>query len=367
MKWSWKLGRLAGIDVYVHATFFLLIAWIGLSYWRLEGTLAAVLGGISFILALFACVVLHELGHALTARRYGIRTRNITLLPIGGVAALERMPEDPRQEITVALAGPAVNLVIAAGLWLWLSVSNALLAVISFDLTGGQFLERLMVLNLVLAIFNLIPAFPMDGGRVLRAALTLRSGRRQATQTAAVVGQGLAVCLGILGLLYNPFLVLIAVFIWMGAASEAGMEQVKSSLSDMRVGRAMVTDFQTLSPDDSLGHAIELTLAGSQKAFPVLENGQTVGVLTQHGLLRGLQATGEHTRVADWMQKQVQSAEVNEAVQQILMRLQSEHCPLIPVTDAGKLVGIIDLDNISEMIKIKAALREQHENTNWQA
>ena len=125
MKWSWKLTRIAGIDIYVHATFFILIAWIGLSYWQIEGTLVAVFSGIGFILALFACVVLHELGHALTARRYGIRTRTIILLPIGGVASLERMPDDPKQEITVALAGPSVNLVIAFGLWLWPSVSNA--------------------------------------------------------------------------------------------------------------------------------------------------------------------------------------------------------------------------------------------------
>ncbi len=367
MKWSWKLIRLAGIDVYVHATFLLLIAWIGLGYWRLEGTLSAVLSGVGLILALFACVVLHELGHALTARRYGIQTRNITLLPIGGVAAMERMPEDPKQEIIVALAGPAVNLVIAVCLWVWLSLSNALVTVIYFDLTGGLFLEQLLLLNIVLAVFNLLPAFPMDGGRVLRAALSMRLGRNRATQAAARVGQGLALCLGYLGLIYNPFLMLIAVFVWIGAAAEASMEQVKSSLSDTPVGRAMLTDFQTLSVDDSLAHAIELTLAGSQKAFPVLENGRTVGVLTQHGLLRGLQATGEHTRVVDWMQKKIQSAEVDEPVHQILKRLQSDHCPLISVTEEGTLVGIIDLENISELIQIQAAIQEQRENTSWRA
>ncbi len=367
MKWSWKLVRLAGIDVYVHATFLLLIIWIGLGYWRLEGTLLAVLSGVSLILALFACVVLHELGHALTARRYGIRTRNITLLPIGGVAAMERMPEDPKQEIIVALAGPAVNLAIAACLWVWLSVSDALVTVIYFDLAGGMFLEQLMLLNVVLAVFNLLPAFPMDGGRVLRAALAMRLDRNRATQLAARVGQGLALCLGYLGLVYNPFLMFIALFVWIGATAEASMEQVKSSLSDIPVGRAMLTDFQTLLPDDSLAHAIELTIAGSQKAFPVLENDSAVGVLTQHGLLRGLQATGEHTRVADWMQKKIQSAEVDEPVHQILKRLQSDHCPLIMVTKVGKLVGIIDLENISELIQIQKAIQGQRENPSWRA
>jgi Zn-dependent protease len=203
MKWSWKLTRLAGIDVYVHATFFILIAWIGLSYWLVDGTLAAVITGVGFILSLFACVVLHELGHALTARRYGIRTRNITLLPIGGVAALERMPEDPKQEITMALAGPAVNLLIALGLWLWLSASNAILPVDQLSLADGSFLVRLMIVNVILAIFNLLPAFPMDGGRVLRATLSMRMDRNRATQVAARVGQGLALWLGFIGLLYK--------------------------------------------------------------------------------------------------------------------------------------------------------------------
>ncbi|MCP3952781.1 MAG: CBS domain-containing protein, partial [Desulfobacterales bacterium] len=227
--------------------------------------------------------------------------------------------------------------------------------------------ERLMWLNIILAVFNLLPAFPMDGGRVLRAALSMRLGRNRATQTAARIGQGLALGLGYLGLIYNPFLMFIALFVWVGATAEAGAEQVKSNLSDIPVGRAMLTDFQILSPDDSLSRAIELTLAGSQKAFPVLEDGRTVGVLTQHGLLRGLQATGEHARVAAWMQKEIQSAEVDEPVFKILNRLQSDHCPLISVMKAGKLVGIINLENIAELIQIQAAIHERRENTNWQA
>jgi len=178
MKWSWKIARIADIDVFVHATFFILIAWIGLSYWQAEGTLTAVASGIGFILTLFACVVAHEYGHALMARRYGIRTKHITLLPIGGVAMLERMPEDPKQEIAVALAGPAVNLVIAVGLWLWLSASNTLVPAELLNLTKGSFLERVMVVNIILAVFNMLPAFPMDGGRVLRAALAEASQYR---------------------------------------------------------------------------------------------------------------------------------------------------------------------------------------------
>ena len=239
MKWSWKITRIAGIDVYVHATFFILIAWIGMSYWMATGSLAAVISGVGFILALFACVVLHELGHALIARRYGIRTRDITLLPIGGVAALEHMPDDPKQEITMALAGPAVNLVIAFGLWLWLSVSNVLPQVDAFSLTEGSFLERLMLVNIILAIFNLLPAFHMDGGRVLRAILSMRMNRNRATRVAARIGLGLALWLGFMGLLYNTVLIFISLLVLIGAAAGAAMGPVKSTLARAVVRRCM--------------------------------------------------------------------------------------------------------------------------------
>jgi Zn-dependent protease/predicted transcriptional regulator len=367
MKWSWKLIRVAGIDVYVHATFFILIIWIGLSYWQVEGSLAAVINGIGFILALFVCVVLHEFGHALTARRYGIRTQSITLLPIGGVAAMEHMPEDPKQEIAVALAGPAVNLLIAFLLWLWFTASHMLLSPDSLSLTGGSFIERLMLINIVLAVFNLVPAFPMDGGRVLRAALALRMDHNRATQTAAKIGQGLALWLGLLGLLYNPFLIFIALFVWIGAAAEAGIEQVKSTLSGIAVGRAMLTDFEVLTPHDLLQHAIELTISGSQKEFPVVVDGKMVGVLTQDDLLKGLQQQGEQARVDDWMQREVQSAELDEPLETVLQRLQTCKCRLLSVTEAGRLVGIVNLDNIMELISIQKALHEGHRQARWQA
>ncbi|MCC6773238.1 MAG: M50 family metallopeptidase, partial [Gemmatimonadaceae bacterium] len=174
MRWAARIGTFAGISVYVHATFLLLIAWIGLSYWRAEQSIPAVVSGIVFILALFGCVVLHEFGHALTARRYGIRTRDITLYPIGGVARLERMPDEPRQELLVAVAGPAVNVVIAALLFLVLWLAGGFVPFEQLSVARGNFLERLMVVNIWLVVFNLIPAFPMDGGRMLRAALAMR-------------------------------------------------------------------------------------------------------------------------------------------------------------------------------------------------
>ena len=367
MKWSWKITRIAGIDVHVHATFFILLLWIGLSYWLVDGSLGGVISGVGFVLALFTCVVLHELGHALTARRYGILTRQITLLPIGGMASMERMPEDPKQEIIVALAGPAVNLAIAVLLWLWLSLGDSILQLEQISLTGGAFLEKLVLVNIILAVFNLLPAFPMDGGRVLRAALSLRMGRNRATQAAARVGQGLALWLGFLGLLYNPFLIFIALFVWIGAAAESGMEQVKATLAQVAAGGAMLTDFQVLSPDDSLSHAIELTLSGSQKEFPVSMDSEVIGVLTQDDLLKGLQARGENSRVGDWMHREILSADIDEPLETVLERLQSCHCPLVTVTEAGQLKGIVNLDNIMELIKIQAALQDRVGRSEWEA
>lgn len=163
MKWQWKLGRFAGIDVYVHATFLLLIAWVGYSHWTEHQNWGEVLNGVLFLLALFACVVLHEYGHALTARKYGIRTRDITLYPIGGVARLERMPDKPIEELWVALMGPAVNVVIAAILFAVLYLTNSLVPITDLTIASGSFLERLLVVNLILVLFNLLPAFPMDG------------------------------------------------------------------------------------------------------------------------------------------------------------------------------------------------------------
>ncbi len=352
--WSWRLGRLAGIDLYVHATFLLLLAWLGVVYWR-QGGPAAALHGLTLILLLFGCVVLHELGHALTARRFGIDTRDIVLLPIGGVASLERMPEDPRQEILVALAGPAVNLLIAAFLWLTLGVTT----VNSWQensLLHGDLVQNLLVLNLFLALFNLLPAFPMDGGRVLRAGLSLWMDRTRATRTAATIGQLLALWLGFMGLMYNPILVFIALFVWVGAAAEAGSEEMRSLLHGIPLRQAMITRFDTLSPGDPLSRAVALTLETTQKDFPVLEHEHLVGVLTQQALLRGLQESGDHAPVDRYMLTDVEKASPDEPMDRVLDRLQHCGCRVLPVIEEKRLVGLVDLDNLMELIRIENAL-----------
>ncbi|MEM7158827.1 MAG: site-2 protease family protein [Myxococcota bacterium] len=229
MKWSWKLGRFAGIDTYVHASFLLLVAWSAWSAWSGAGSGLAVVLGVGFLLAVFASVLLHELGHALMARRFGIRTRRIVLSPIGGVAQLEGMPAAPRQELAVALAGPAVNFALAAGLWV-LSPVFAGVPLLS-SMVGG-----VMVANLVLGTFNLLPAFPMDGGRALRALLAERKGSTRATEIAARIGKGLALVMGLAGLWWGQYLLaLVAAFVWFAADAELRHSRMNAYLDEVEV------------------------------------------------------------------------------------------------------------------------------------
>jgi len=356
MKWSLKIGKFLGIDVYLHTTFLLMLGWIGVTSWLQENSLAAVISGVGFILAIFGSVVLHEYGHALTARKYGVKTRDITLYPIGGVASLERIPEKPQQELWVSLAGPAVNVVIAAVLFIWLLATSALEPLSSLSVSGGSFLERLMVTNLVLVGFNLIPAFPMDGGRVLRSLLAMRMDYTAATQIAASIGQGLAFVFGFIGLFSNPFLLFIAFFVWIGAQNEAQMVRLKSALNGIPVSRAMLTNFETIAPEDTLATVVDLVLAGDQKEFPVVAEEQVVGILSQTQLLEGLKKNGEQALVSSVMQKSFQTADSVEMLETALARLQGCSCHTLPIMYEGKLVGLITMDNIGEFIRIQSML-----------
>lgn len=358
MKWSWKIGTFAGIDVFIHATFLLIIGWVGFSYWQQTNTLAGTVEGILFIILLFVCVVLHEYGHALTARRFGIKTRDITLYPIGGVARLERMTDKPIQEFWVALAGPAVNIIIAVLLAVWLILSGTLASLAELSLTTGSFIERLMFVNLSLVLFNLIPAFPMDGGRVLRALLAMRLEYTRATQIAATIGQGLALLFGIIGLLSNPSLLFIAFFVWIGAAQEASMVQMKSALGGIPVRRVTITDYQTLSPADTLGRAIELILAGNQTDFPVVDNTDIVGVLSRNDILTALPNLDQSVPVSTIMRRDIQVADANEMLEPALARLQACNCHTMPVTYNGKLVGLLTTENVGEFLMIQSVMRK---------
>lgn len=360
MKWSTRIGTFAGIDVYVHTTFLILIAWVAFAQWQTGHSAAAAMEGVAFILALFGCVVLHEFGHALTARRFGIKTRDITLLPIGGLARLERMPDDPRQELWVALAGPAVNVVIAAALFVLLQVTGALRPLGALSVTSGSFLERLMIVNLFLVGFNMLPAFPMDGGRVLRAVLAIRMDYTRATQLAANIGQGMAFLFGLLGLFFNPFLVFIALFVWIGAGQEAAMTEMKAALGGIPLERAMITDFRTLSPNDSLTRAVELLLSGAQQDFPVVEDGAVVGVLTRADLLTALARHEQQSPVADVMRRDFLVADASDMIDVAFQRLQGHECHTIPVIRRGHLIGLLTMDNVGEFLGVQTAIRGRH-------
>jgi Zn-dependent protease/CBS domain-containing protein len=358
MKWSTKVGTFAGIDVYVHTTFLILIAWVAYAHWQTEHSVAAAVMGVGFILALFGCVVLHEFGHALTARRFGIKTRDITLLPIGGLARLERMPDDPRQELWVALAGPAVNVVIVAVLFVVLQATGTFMPLDAITMTSGVFLERLMVVNVFLVAFNMLPAFPMDGGRVLRALLAIRMDYTRATQLAATIGQGMAFFFGLIGLFFNPFLIFVALFVWIGAGQEAAMSQMKSALGGIPLERALITEFRTLSPDDSLAQAVALLLSGSQQDFPVMDGSTVVGILTRADLLKALAGQTLQARVSDVMRREFLVADASEMIDVVFQRLQGHDCRTILVVRRGNLAGLLTMDNVGEFLSVQAAVGE---------
>lgn len=358
MRWSIQMGTFRGIPVRIHATFLLLLAWVGAVHWLREGTVGAVAAGVGFIVAIFACVLLHEFGHALAAGRFGIRTRDVTLLPIGGLARLERMPEDPRQELWVAVAGPAVNVAIAAVLWAWLVAVGDPVPLERLGVTTGPLVERLLAVNVILVVFNLVPAFPMDGGRILRALLATRIDYARATQIAATLGQGAALFFGFVGLFANPLLLFIAFFVWIGAAQEASLVQTRTALRGIPVARVMLSDFRVLPADASLDDALELTLAGSQKDFPVVEGDRVVGVLSQRNLLEGLTRRGAGARVADVMQSDFETLEPREMLEGAFQRLTERECHTAPVAEGGRLVGLVTMDNIGEFLAIQGALGE---------
>jgi Zn-dependent protease len=356
MKWSISLGRLAGIPVYVHATFALLLGWVGIMHWNASGNLQAVANGILFILALFGCVVLHELGHALAARRYGIKTRDITLLPIGGVARLEKMPERPIQELWVALAGPAVNIVIAAALGIWLLATRSFVPLESLGVTSGSFAERLLIVNLFLVLFNMVPAFPMDGGRVLRALLAMRTDYVRATRIAAAFGKGAAILFGAVGLFLNPFLLIIALFVWIGATQEAAMVQARRALAGIPVQAAMITEFRALQADHPVQTAVQAVLSGSQRDFPVMEHGRLAGVLTQKRLLEVLSREGRNAPIHQAMSALKIEVRPGDRLDATIERMQSAGCTIVPVMDSGKPVGLLTLENAMEFITFQNVL-----------
>ncbi len=357
MSWSFPIGRLLGSEIRVHVTFFLLLAWIAIAHYQQGGTAAAI-DGVLFIIAIFACVVAHEFGHALAARRYGIKTPDITLLPIGGLARLERMPEKPGQEIVVALAGPAVNVVIAIVLIVFMQARFDMEALQSLDNPALSFIVRLASVNVFLVLFNLIPAFPMDGGRVLRALLATRYPRARATNIAARIGQALAFGFGFLGLMSgNPLLIFIAIFVYLAATAEAqsvGMQDISRSLG---VRDGMITRFEALGPQSTIGDAAELLLRTTQHEFPVVDGtGKLWGFLTRTAMVQALSDSGPATPVIDVMASSVPTVSSSARLDEALKHLQGRSTPAVGVTDwDGQLIGYITPENVGELMMVENA------------
>ncbi len=359
MRWSVELGRVAGIRVRMHLTFLLLLAWIGIGHYLVGGGAAAV-RGLVFIALVFGSVLLHEFGHALTARRFGIRTPDITLLPIGGLARLERLPDKPREELLVALAGPLVNVGIAVALYAWLAATGRPGAAAGAGLFGGSLAARLLWVNVGLVLFNLIPAFPMDGGRVLRAALAARMDFTQATHIAASVGQAFAFLFVLVGFLVNPLLIFIAMFVYMGATAELSMAQLRDFAQCTPVASVMVTDFRSLHRDTPLAQAVELVVRGLQREFPVVDGQRRpVGMLCREDMIRALTQWGPQATVGEAMQSEVPVVRRSEMLSRVLPAMRQGRHTAVPVVDAdGKLAGMLTRDHLAEIMMVQSALED---------
>lgn len=359
MSWSLRLVRILGTDVKVHFTFLLLLIYLYVSTRGAQGAEAA-LATIVFFLALFFCVLLHEFGHILMARRFGIRTPDVILLPIGGVARLERLPDEPKQEFLIALAGPAVTLLIALGIGLWLrSVSEPLVwPLLGQGVEETGLWQALFYTNVALLAFNLIPAYPMDGGRVLRAVLAARIGMVRATRIAATVGQVLAMVAGVYGLTANePMLILIGVFVFFGAGQEAAMVEARAAGKGIIVDQMMITRYITIPVHATLRQAVELLLEGEQGEFPVVDNaGDLEGLLTRDHLIKALAERGPDSPVSLAMAKNVPVVPLGLPFDEAVARLRASNLPALPTVDgAGKLVGLLTMANITDLILVRKA------------
>lgn len=360
MPWSLKVGTVAGTAVRIHFTFLLFLVWIWAAYYR-QGGADMAWQGVIFVSLLFLCVLLHEFGHVFAARRYGVRTSDITLWPFGGIANLERIPEKPVEELVVALAGPAVNVVIAAALILLLgaTVDPAHLAKIDDPAVGMA--AKVAGANLFLALFNMIPAFPMDGGRVLRALLAIRLGFARATEIAASIGQGFAIALGLLGIFVNPMLVIIAVFVFLAASGEVGHVQLREVSRGAVVADAMITKFESLRTDSTVADAVECLIRTTQKEFPIVDGGGRLrGVLTRDAMIRALKERGPSTPVLEVMQPDVPVVPARAMLESALKPLSEQSAGVLGVADAsGRLVGLLTAENLGEMMMVRAARASQ--------
>ena len=361
MKGSLNLGKIAGIKLRIHWTFLILIVWVSWMHANMGYNFQEILMVLAFVMTIFVCIVLHELGHALVARKYNIDTKDITLLPIGGLARLEKMPDEPVQEFWIAIAGPLVNGVIAGLLSIVIGVTGTIPAeILEGKITSNNFLFHLMSVNIFLIVFNLIPAFPMDGGRIFRALLSLRINRIKATRIASSLAQVIAILFIFLGLFSNPFLILIGIVVYLGAQMETQLTEAKFVLSGYKVKDVMMGNISMLKENDPLSKAIETLLNEQSKEFLVIsnnsENKEVVGILTRDDIIRGLADKGKGTSISSVMTKEFKILAPEMPMEEVYSIMQQNGSTLLPVITNNKLEGALDLENVMEFIMVQTAI-----------
>lgn len=363
MKWTIKIGTLFGIGLNLHLTFILLLGILGSFTWLSTGQLWMVLTGGLLVAAVFICVLFHELGHALVGGIFGIKTREITLLPIGGIARMENNPEKPAQEVWITLAGPAANLVIASCLMVGLLAMKRFGSGQTITLFSDSFLSRLILINLFLAAFNLLPAFPMDGGRVLRALLTKRLGRRRGAVCAAKMGLGIATLVAVMGIFYNPWLLLIALIIFLGARAEATFVEMKFALKGLRVSDAMITRYRTLSTHDRLDVAAGELLASDQRDFPIVDSGQVVGLLSRKRLIKLLEIRPVSTQISQVLPHQFLAVEGTDSLLAAVEKMRQYRVESVPIVMENLIIGLLTTGHVNELIRVNSALMHRRAST----
>ncbi len=365
---SFKIGRAFSIDIKVHWTFFLLLAFFAYLSYTTTGSWVDALITIGIIVALFLCVVMHEYGHSLVAQRLGSEVQDITILPIGGLARMKAMPERPIDEVKVAVAGPLVNIVLAP-------IFIGLAFVFGFDLATlsnifesqdsvGNVLLYLGGINIFLVVFNMIPAFPMDGGRVLRGLLATRFGPVRATNIASVTGQFFALGFFVLGLLANPILALIAVFIFFGANGERQMVRQRETMRGLLVSDVMGTKrrTETITPYHNFGQVFDAVIHGYQEDFPVVnEEGDIVGMITRNEIRSAAHSPDKFSTVRDLMKTEFPTISPDADLFKDGHRiLQENNIRAIPVIKQNNLVGMLTIDDIGQASLLRDLKKQQY-------
>ena len=367
MSWSFKIGRVAGIAIKVHLTFFLILILGAIQWGQPYGLIGAVYGVVLMIL-LFVCVTLHELGHSLVAQRFGVTVREIILLPLGGVALLERNASKPWQEFLIAAAGPLVNVVIAILLF---AITGAAAALGNFDGSALQMnsppslsamLIWLLQANVMLVLFNLIPAFPLDGGRMLRATLAMFLSYQRATRIATLIGQAIAILLGILGVASGNFaLILVAIFVFLGAGQEHIEGQARTMLETKQVGDAYNRHALTLDIGDRVSRVVDYILTSYQPDFAVMQGTKLLGIVTREDVFRALSNEARDIYVTGIMNREFVRVPKTATLDEVRTIMAAQHARVVAVYDAENYMGLISTEDISEAFAVLAYQQHQHQ------